>query len=79
MCHIFNTVFIYFLTRRISVHNVTYFVKNMLQFLGHRLFYTCAALEFRLCTVTEVNAGKKMIWNALPLNMHNNKGVLISP
>jgi hypothetical protein len=44
----------------------------MLQFWGHRLFYTCAALEFRLCIVTEANVGKKTIWTAMPLNMHYN-------
>jgi hypothetical protein len=44
----------------------------MLLFLGHRLFYNCAALEFRLCTVTDVNVGKKMIWTAMSLNMHYN-------
>jgi len=44
----------------------------MLQLLGHRLFYTCAAHEFRLHTVTEGNVGKMMIWTALSLNMHYN-------
>jgi hypothetical protein len=53
MSLIFNTFFTY-LTERISVHHVTFlFVKNMLQFLGHRLFYTCVALDLKLCTVTE--------------------------
>jgi len=27
-----------------------------------------------LCTVTEANVGKKMIWTALTLNMHYNTG-----